>query len=76
MPDEFIFVYGTLRKGAANAMHGVLARYGEYFCDGMMQGRLYEVDGYPGAIASDNPEDVVQGELYRMIEREKILPQL
>jgi gamma-glutamylcyclotransferase (GGCT)/AIG2-like uncharacterized protein YtfP len=76
MSNEFIFVYGTLRKETATSMYHVLARYCEYFSDGLMQGKLYEVDGYPGAIESDNPNDVVQGEIYRIIYREKVLSKL
>jgi len=42
-------------------------RHCEYFSDGCTQGKLYEVNGYPGAIESDNPRDKVCGELYRII---------
>lgn len=76
MSDEFIFVYGTLRKGTKSAMSLVLDQCCEYSSMGSMQGRLYEVDGYPGAIESDNPGDVVQGELYRINDSEKVLSQL
>ena len=76
MSDEFIFVYGTLRKETAASMYHVLARCCEYFSEGMMQGQLFEVDGYPGAIESDNSSDVIKGEVYRIIDREKLLPKL
>ncbi len=76
MSNEFIFVYGTLRKETATAMYHVLARYCEYFSDGYMQGKLYEVDGYPGAIESDDPDNKVQGELYKIVSPELVLPQL
>lgn len=32
-----------------------------------MQGKLYEVNGYPGAIESDQPDDKVHGELYKIV---------
>jgi gamma-glutamylcyclotransferase (GGCT)/AIG2-like uncharacterized protein YtfP len=73
MTGEFIFVYGTLRKGAVTAMSHVLARHGEYFADGYLQGKLYEINGYPGAIESDNAEDKVYGELYRIIDCDFVL---
>ncbi len=76
MPAEFIFVYGTLRRETATSMHDVLARHCGYFADGCMQGKLYEVDGYPGAIESDNPKDKVYGEIYRIISSDLVLPQL
>lgn len=76
MGGDFIFVYGTLRKGADTAMSQVLARHCEYYADGYMQGKLYEINGYPGAVESDNPEDKVYGELYRIIDRGVVLLQL
>ncbi|PWI33200.1 gamma-glutamylcyclotransferase [Vibrio albus] len=76
MTDDFIFVYGTLRKETATPMHCVLARYCDYFSNGTMQGKLYEVDGYPGAIESNQSGDRVHGEVYRIINREMVFIQL
>lgn len=76
MSYEFIFVYGTLRKETATVMYYVLARHCEYFSDGYMQGKLYEIDGYPGAIESDNEEDKVKGEVYKIVDRDQVLPKL
>lgn len=73
MTLEYIFVYGTLRKESATDMHNVLARHCEYLADGYMQGRLYEVAGYPGAIESDDINDKVYGEVYRIISAEDVL---
>jgi gamma-glutamylcyclotransferase (GGCT)/AIG2-like uncharacterized protein YtfP len=70
---EFIFVYGTLRKQMASDMHRVLANHCEYFSDGVMQGTLYEVCGYPGAIGSSDANDKVFGELYKMLDRKRVL---
>lgn len=75
MAIEFIFVYGTLRKETATNMNDMLIRYCDYFSDGYLQGKLYEVDNYPAAIESNNPEDKVYGELYE-ITNHLILPQL
>jgi gamma-glutamylcyclotransferase (GGCT)/AIG2-like uncharacterized protein YtfP len=70
---EFIFVYGTLRKQIASDMHLVLAKHCEYFSEGVMQGTLYEVYGYPGAIESSDANDKVFGELYEMLDRKRVL---
>lgn len=67
MSSEFIFVYGTLLKLTANAMHDVLARDCEFVGDAYMQGKLYEVRGYPGVIESANKNDKVVGEVYKVI---------
>jgi len=76
MAAEFIFVYGTLRKQMASDMHHVLARYCDYFSDGVMCGKLYEVCGYPGAIESGDANDKVSGELYKMHDPKLVLARL
>jgi gamma-glutamylcyclotransferase (GGCT)/AIG2-like uncharacterized protein YtfP len=70
---EFIFVYGTLRKQMASDMYHVMANHCEYFSEGVMQGTLYEVCGYPGAIESSDANDKVFGELYEMLDRKLAL---
>jgi gamma-glutamylcyclotransferase (GGCT)/AIG2-like uncharacterized protein YtfP len=76
MDNEFIFVYGSLRRQTATALSQLLARHCTYLANGSMQGSLYEVDGYPGAIASAEPGERVFGELYRIIDREFLLREL
>jgi gamma-glutamylcyclotransferase (GGCT)/AIG2-like uncharacterized protein YtfP len=76
MSNEFIFVYGTLRKETDTAISQILARHCEFVSDGYMQGKLYEVNGYPGAIESTKPEDTVKGELHKIVDREHVLPKL
>jgi gamma-glutamylcyclotransferase (GGCT)/AIG2-like uncharacterized protein YtfP len=76
MAAEFVFVYGTLRKQMASDMYHVLARYCDYFSDGVMRGKLYEVCGYPGAIESGDANDKVSGELYKMHDPKLVLAQL
>ena len=73
MAPEFIFVYGTLRKQTASSMHHLMASHCEYFSDGVMRGKLYEVCGYPGAIESSDASDKVSGELYKMLDRKQVL---
>jgi gamma-glutamylcyclotransferase (GGCT)/AIG2-like uncharacterized protein YtfP len=73
---EFIFVYGTLRKQMASDRHDVLANHCEYFSDGVMQGTLYEVCDYPGAIESSDASDKVYGELYKMLDVKLVLARL
>jgi len=64
MPPDTIFVYGTLKRDANSEKHQLLAKYAEFIDDAGYQGKLYKVDYYPGAVPSDNPNDVVQGEVY------------
>jgi len=66
MAAEFIFVYGTLRKAVVAGRCDLPAYDGDYFADGYMHGKLYAVADYPGAIESEQREDKVFGELYRI----------
>lgn len=65
---EFIFVYGTLRRNAAHSMHSVMARHCRPVSEAYMQGRLYEVGAYPGAVESNKTCDKVYGELYEVLD--------
>lgn len=68
MDRDYIFVYGTLRRDLADGMHRLLAGRCEFLSYGFMQGRLYEVNGYPGAVESENEEERVFGEIYRVTD--------
>ena len=62
--SDLLFVYGTLQsQGAA---HHLLVGQATFLGSAWLQGRLYEVGGYPGAVLSDNPRERIHGELYRM----------
>jgi gamma-glutamylcyclotransferase (GGCT)/AIG2-like uncharacterized protein YtfP len=63
---EHLFVYGTLRQETRSKMHRVLARYGEFLGEATFQGKLYKVGFYPGLVPSDDPQDVVYGEVYKL----------
>ena len=76
MVTEFIFAYGTLRKQMASSKHHLLANHCEYFSEGVMPGKLYEVCGYPGAIESSDANDKVFGELYKILDQQPLLERL
>ena len=67
MSTDHLFVYGTLRRSAAHPMHGLL-QPAEFVGHGEFRGRLYDLGAYPGAVASDDPTDIVQGEIYRLAD--------
>lgn len=66
MSHDYLFVYGTLRRDSNSEMYHLLARYGQFVGDASCQGKLYMVDYYPGLVPSDNPRDVVYGEVYKL----------
>lgn len=76
MKSELLFVYGTLRKKAAADMHHWLVRHARYYSAGQMSGELYEVAGYPGALATVGNGRRISGELYKIIDAESVLPTL
>ncbi len=76
MKDVSLFVYGTLRRDNDNEMYHLLARYADFIGDATYQGKLYKIDYYPGVVASEDPSDVVWGEVYRLREPDFILSKL
>ena len=68
--NPLIFVYGTLRHDAGNGMGRMLARYAEFVDAATFQGKLYKIDGYPGVVPTDNPSDIVKGEIYCLSDPE------
>jgi gamma-glutamylcyclotransferase (GGCT)/AIG2-like uncharacterized protein YtfP len=66
MISDRLFVYGTLMRGFDHPMAQLLSRSAEYLGDARCQGRLYLVKHYPGLVLSDDPGEVVFGELFRL----------
>ena len=62
-PPHHLFVYGTLRRGAA--MHALLEPGAEWVAPARLRGRLYDLGAFPG-LAEGRPGEWVQGELYRL----------
>lgn len=73
---EYLFVYGTLRRGSDNEMYRLLATHARFLAEGWFNGRLYQVTWYPGAIPSALPQDKVHGEVYELPEPAHLLPSI
>lgn len=61
-----LFVYGTLRRGSRHPMARLLALHADYLGAGHLNGRLYRLGRYPGAVISQHPNDWVRGDIYEM----------
>lgn len=61
-----LFVYGTLRRGSHHPMSRLLALHARYQGAGHLNGRLYRLGRYPGAVISQRPNDWVRGDIYEM----------
>lgn len=76
MKAEYLFVYGTLRRGCSCEVAHLLERHADFVGEGRYQGRLYKVDYYPGVVPSENQEDQVPGDIYRLPEPSSVLSQI
>ena len=73
MTSDVLFVYGTLMRGFDHPMAQLLSRSADFIGERRCQGRLYLVKHYPGLVSSDDPADVVFGELYRLRQPDELL---
>jgi gamma-glutamylcyclotransferase (GGCT)/AIG2-like uncharacterized protein YtfP len=70
---DHLFVYGTLMRGFDNPMATLLRQAADFIGEARCRGRLYRVKHYPGLVLSDDAEDVVFGEVYRLRQRAELL---
>jgi gamma-glutamylcyclotransferase (GGCT)/AIG2-like uncharacterized protein YtfP len=73
MTSDRLFVYGTLMRGFDHPMAQLLSRSADFIGAARCQGRLYLIKHYPGLVKSDDPDDVVFGELFRLRQPAELL---
>jgi len=73
MTSDLLFVYGTLMRGFDNPMAQLLSRSADFVGAARCRGRLYRVTHYPGLVLSDDADDVVFGELFRLRQPAELL---
>jgi gamma-glutamylcyclotransferase (GGCT)/AIG2-like uncharacterized protein YtfP len=73
MISDRLFVYGTLMRGIDHPMARLLSANAYYLGEATCAGRLYLVQHYPGLVLSEDPTEVVFGELYRLHEHDALL---
>ena len=73
MIQHYLFVYGTLRPDFKSLMSEWLAKKAEYFGQGYVNARLFEINGYPGVVHSSCCRDKVYGDVYLLKYPEKQL---
>jgi gamma-glutamylcyclotransferase (GGCT)/AIG2-like uncharacterized protein YtfP len=76
MGNDYLFVYGTLRRDSRSEMHQFLADHADFLDEGVFAGRLYMVNQYPGAVPSDQAAENVRGEVYRLSDPSIVFPRL
>jgi gamma-glutamylcyclotransferase (GGCT)/AIG2-like uncharacterized protein YtfP len=73
MISDRLFVYGTLMRGFDHPMAKLLAANADFVGEATCRGKLYLVKHYPGLVLSDDPADIVHGELFRLRAPEALL---
>jgi gamma-glutamylcyclotransferase (GGCT)/AIG2-like uncharacterized protein YtfP len=73
MISDRLFVYGTLMRGFDHPMAKLLAANADFLGEATCRGRLYLVRHYPALVLSDDPADVVHGELFALRARDAML---
>lgn len=73
---DLLFVYGTLMRGHDNPMARLLAERADDLGPARCHGRLYRIAHYPGLLLSDDPADIVHGELFRLSDPAALLREL
>jgi gamma-glutamylcyclotransferase (GGCT)/AIG2-like uncharacterized protein YtfP len=66
MTSDLLFVYGTLMRGFDHPMAKLLSANADFLGDARCRGRLHLVKHYPGLVTSQDPADIVHGELFRL----------
>lgn len=65
--SSFVFVYGTLRADIQHPLHALIRENARDLGPAVMQGRLYDFGAYPGVVDSQNPDELVYGEVYKIL---------
>ena len=73
MTSDRLFVYGTLMRGFDHPMARLLSANADFLGEARCRGQLYLVKHYPGLVLSDDPAEIVHGELYRLHARDEML---
>lgn len=73
---EYLFVYGTLLRDVSHPKSDILEKYARNQGRRIFRGRLYDVGSYPAAIASNNKNDKIFGDLYELLRPQAALKKL
>jgi gamma-glutamylcyclotransferase (GGCT)/AIG2-like uncharacterized protein YtfP len=72
MEEEFLFVYGTLRKCFGHPMHHRMIRYADYIASAKVRGKLFDLGNYPGLVDSGEDDCTVTGDIYLVSNGQKL----
>lgn len=70
--QQYLFVYGTLKRSVANPMGSLMRAHAAYVEEAIIAGRLYDLGPYPGLVLEDSGT-AVYGELYKILHPNALL---
>ncbi|WP_435139181.1 gamma-glutamylcyclotransferase family protein [Formosa sp. A9] len=70
--SKYLFVYGTLMQQSKHEMALFLNAHSKFIDHGYCHAKLFEVDGYPGAVLSANKKHRVYGQIYELDNTETV----
>jgi gamma-glutamylcyclotransferase (GGCT)/AIG2-like uncharacterized protein YtfP len=73
MTSDRLFVYGTLMRGFDHPMARLLGAHADFLGSATCRGRLFVIKHYPGLVLSDQPADIVHGELFGLRATDELL---
>lgn len=62
---NYLFVYGTLRLGFSNHYANLLHQNSTHIGQGTLNGKLFDIGGYPGIVSSDSSLDLTKGDIFK-----------
>lgn len=71
MHNEYLFVYGTLRRDCSTGAHETYLQGAEFIARAKLRGRLYRVSYYPALVLDINANWVL-GEVYRLRDSQQL----
>ena len=74
--EQYLFVYGTLRRPARNRYAREFHRGSTFIGPAKVQAKVYPNGAYTAMVCSRKPGDWVQGQVFRLRNPEEQLPSL
>lgn len=74
--EEWLFVYGTLRRGFDCPMAKWLAAHAAFETTASLTGQLYDVGSYPAFSPGSDPLTIVTGDLFLLPRSQQLLRKL